>query len=127
MIAKKRCKDIIIPSEFKNGITKEHALELFSTKLVDFENAVKRDIKVNLYQHEFDALVSLLYNTGSDFLNSGGKNGSETQIKIKINNGDYNGGADEFADVTNGGVRGLVKRRAQEINMFKNNIYDSTH
>ena len=127
LIAKKRCEDITLPQEFQNGITKEKALELFSSKLIGFENAVKRDIKVNLYQHEFDALVSLLYNAGANFLNTGGKNDGETQIKIKINNGDYHGGADEFSDVTNGGVSGLVKRRTQEINMFKNNIYDSTH
>ena len=39
----------------------------------------------------------------------------------------YSEGADEMSDVTNGGTSGLVKRRNQEINMFKNNVYDSTY
>ncbi len=39
-------------------------------------------IKVNLYQHEFDFLVSLLYNTGTKFLNVGGANGGENKLII---------------------------------------------
>ena len=80
-----------------------------------------------LYQHEYDALVSLVFNTGPEFLNTGGKNNGETQIKKKINNKEYEAGADEMSDVTNGGTSGLVKRRKAEINIFKNNVYDSTH
>ncbi len=30
-------------------------------------------------------------------------------------------------DITNGRASGLVKRRKAEINIFKNNVYDSTH
>ena len=127
LIAYDKCENIKLPVEFKNGITKEKASELFKSRLVDFEKAVQRDIKVPLYQYEFDALVSLLFNTGENFLNTGGKNKGETQIKKKINNKDYDSGADEMSDVTNGGTSGLVKRRKAEINMFKNNVYDSTH
>ncbi|OWP83144.1 hypothetical protein BWK59_12080 [Flavobacterium davisii] len=127
LIAYDKCEKIVIPAEFKNGITKEKATELFSNRLKDFEKAVQRDITVPLYQYEFDALVSLLFNTGENFLNTGGKNKGETQIKKKINNKEYEDGADEMSDVTNGGTAGLVKRRKAEINMFKNNIYDSTH
>jgi len=71
--------------------------------------------------------VSLVFNSGPEFLNIGGKNKKETKIKININNEDYSGGADEFSDVTNGGTSGLIKRRKAEINMFKNNVYDSKH
>lgn len=113
--------------EFQEGISEARALELFNAKVKKYENAVKRDIKVNLYQQEFDALVSLLFNTGSEFLNTGGAKGGETKIKQNINNQMYEQGADEMSDVTNNGTSGLVKRRKAEINMFKNNIYDSTH
>ncbi len=122
-----RCENITLPAEFRNRITKERATELFNERLVDYERAVNRDISVNLYQHEYDALISLLFNCGANFLNVGGANDGETQIKIKINNQDYDGGAEEFRDVTNGGTRGLVLRRQAEINMFKHNIYDSSH
>ncbi|WP_394368412.1 glycoside hydrolase family protein [Kaistella gelatinilytica] len=84
-------------------------------------------ITVNLYQYEFSALVSLTFNTGVKFLSIGGAKKGDTKIKLKINNKDYEGGADEMADVTNGGTVGLIKRRKAEINMFKTNTYDSTH
>ena len=127
LIARDKCENITLTEEFKNGITEERASELFSQRLVDFENAVKRDISVPLSQNEFDALVSLLFNAGANFLNTGGAGGGETKIKKHINAGKYHEGADEMADVTNGGLAGLVKRRKAEINMFKNNVYDSTH
>jgi GH24 family phage-related lysozyme (muramidase) len=127
LIARAKCETITLPDEFKKGITKERATELFNGRLADFENAVKRDITVDLFQYEYDALVSLLFNTGSNFLNVGGAKKGETQIKKKINNSEYADGADQMSDVTNGGDKGLVKRRKAEINMFKNNVYDSTH
>ncbi|NMH88790.1 lysozyme [Flavivirga algicola] len=127
LIAKKKCENITIPEAFKNGISVAEADRLFRQRLVTFENAVKRDITVHLSQNEFDALVSLLFNTGANFLNVGGAGKGETKIKKHINAGRYHDGADEMADVTNGGVAGLVKRRQAEINMFKNNVYDATH
>jgi GH24 family phage-related lysozyme (muramidase) len=114
-------------NEFKNGITEKRALELFNKKIDLYEKAIQRDIKVNLYQYEFDALVSLLFNTGQNFLNIGGKDKTETKIKKNINNELYEEGAKEFSDVTNGGTQGLVDRRKKEIEMFKKNIYDSAH
>jgi GH24 family phage-related lysozyme (muramidase) len=110
--------------EFKRGIDKARATELFNGRLIEFENAVKRDITVNLYQHEYDALVSLVFNSGSEFLNIGGANNGETKIKKNINNKNYEAGADEMSDVTNHGLPGLVARRKSEINIFKNKIYE---
>ncbi len=127
LIARDKCENITLSEGFKNGITKEKATELFKDRLVDFENSIQRDISVDLHQYEFDALVSLAFNTGSNFLNTGGAGKGETQIKKKINNENYSEGADEMGDVTNNGTSGLVKRRKSEINIFKNNIYDSTH
>ena len=92
-----------------------------------FEKAVQRDITVPLYQYEFDALVSLLFNTGSNFLNVGGAGNGETKIKKYINSGQYAKGANEMKDVTNGGLLGLVKRRNSEIKLFNTNVYDASH
>jgi len=127
LIARDACEQIAMPPMFENGISEENAVELFKERLVIFETAIRRDITVPLYQHEFDALVSLVFNTGPNFLNTGGVGGGETQIKTHINAQHYHQGADEMADVTNGGVAGLIKRRTAEINMFKNNIYDASH
>jgi GH24 family phage-related lysozyme (muramidase) len=80
---------------------------------------VKKAIQVPLYQQEFDALVSLAFNTG----------GIKKFPKLiaKVNTKDYSGGCDEFADITNGGTEGLVKRRQAEMKIFRNNVYDSSH
>ncbi len=127
LIAKDRCENITLSEEFKKGITKESATKLFKKRLATFEKAVQRDITAPLHQYEFDALVSLLFNTGANFLNVGGANSGETKIKKYINAKKYIEGANEMADVTNGRVSGLVKRRIAEINMFKNNVYDASH
>ena len=100
---------------------------MFLKRLPDFEKAVKKDITAKLYQYEFDALVCFLFNTGAYFLNVGGADGKETKIKKHINAGKYGQGANEMADVTNGGQAGLIKRRQSEIKLFKQNIYDASH
>ena len=123
LIKYSRCNGSESP-EFIKGITKARAMELFNQRLVTFENGLRRSIKVNLYQYEFDVLVSLLFNAGESFLDNGGANGGNTQIKIKINKGNYAAGIDEIRDVDNGGLAGLVKRRKAEINMFKNKVYE---
>lgn len=53
-----------------------------------FEGAIKRCVRVPLYQHEYDAYISLSYNIGSTaFCNS-------TLVK-KLNNLDYEGACKE--------------------------------
>lgn len=123
LIARKKCENLTLPTEFQNGISEAKASELLNMKIQEFETAIKRDIQVPLHQHEFDALLSLVYNTGPNFLSKGGRNNGPTKIMTKINSLDYAGGASEFADVTNGGVTGLVNRRKAEIEIFLNNNY----
>ncbi|MFV0531539.1 MAG: glycoside hydrolase family protein, partial [Flavobacteriales bacterium] len=123
LIAYNKCENITISQEFKNGITKEKATELFNSRLVEFENAVKRDITVNLYQHEYDALVSLLFNCGANYL----KENKAPKLYSNLLNKNYEAAAKEFLDITNNDTPGLVKRRKAENNIFLNNIYDSSH
>lgn len=63
-------------------------------------------------------MVSLLYNCGANFLSNGGGPKLYSNLKNKI----YDAVADEFADIIGGG-KGLVQRRLDEINIFKNNTY----
>jgi len=111
------------PQEFKNGISKERALQLFDLRIADFEKAVQRDITVPLYQYEFDALVSFLFNCGENFFVLK----KAPKLYKHLLNKEYDDAAKEFLDVTSGGLGGLVKRRKAENNMFLNNIYDSKH
>lgn len=123
LIAKKRCENLTLPPEFKNGVTKAKASELMGQHIKEFEISLKKDITVPLHQFEFDALMSLIYNTGPNFLRTGGRSNGPTQIMKQINKGNYTEGAHEFSDVTNGGITGLVNRRKSEIDMFLNDNY----
>jgi GH24 family phage-related lysozyme (muramidase) len=82
-------------------------------------NATLPSIQVPLHQHEFDALMSLAFNTGG-----------LTKFKkmlAKLNTGDYSGCCDEFSDITNHGNKDLVDRRKSEMKLFRNNVYDAKH
>ncbi|MBV8326120.1 PAAR-like protein [Chryseobacterium sp.] len=109
--------------EFQEGISKERALKLFEEKVEKYEKSIYRDVTVKLYQHEFDALVSLLFNCGPDFL----KNNKAPKLYSNLLSEKYDDAAKEFLDITNNDTEGLVKRRKAENDMFLNNHYDSTH
>ena len=133
LIQKKKVADIsfgsatsisgITKSEFENGITDARALEILKADIQAVEAAIKRDISVPLLQQEYDAIASLLFNAGSNFLNVGGAGKGETKIKKNINKKEYAAGAKEFGDVTNGKEQGLVRRRNAEIDMFNTGVY----
>lgn len=123
LIEKRLCENITLPSEYQGGITEDKAKEIFEADLIRFENGVRRDINVDLYQYEFDALVSLLFNCGEYFFAA---NKAPALLRL-INSEEYELAAHEFLDITNQGDTGLVRRRSAENNMFLNNIYDSSH
>ena len=117
-----KANDFILEN-YKNGITEEEASILFENRIPEFEKAVQRDITVPLYQYEFDALVSLLFNTGPDFL----KNNKAPRLHKKLLDKDYANAPKEMLDITNGGTKGLVLRRKAENKLFKTNVYDTKH
>lgn len=78
-----------------------------------YEPVVESRVRVPLTSNMFSALVSLVYNVGPDIANS--------TLFRKLNAGDYEGAAQEFARwVYAGGKRlnGLVTRRAAEAALF---------
>jgi GH24 family phage-related lysozyme (muramidase) len=117
LIEKKKCKDITIPNEFKNGISEEQAKELFRKDLNVFEKAVQKDVTVKLYQIEFDALVDLLFNCGPYFLSLN----KAPKLYKNLLDEKYEEAAKEFLDIEN------KKRRQQNYEIFINGNYDSTH
>lgn len=104
----------------KNGITREQADAIFLKDLQATFDIVLKSIHVPLYQHEYDALVSLAFNAGGKFLKF-------KKLIAKANARDYSGCCAEFADITSGGLAGLVLRRKREMDMFTNAIYNSKH
>ena len=91
-------------------ITEAQAEVLLRKDLTKFEDAINKLVKVPLTQNQFDALSSLVYNIGL------GNLASSTLLK-KLNEGDYQGAADQFPRWNRAAGRvlaGLTRRRAAE-------------
>lgn len=84
--------------------------------------AVRKGIKVPLYQSEFDALVDFCFNVGNTACMKSG-------VFTLINNGDYNAGAQQFlrwkyvgktdCSVVANKCYGIYQRRLDELKLFK--------
>jgi len=102
--------------------TKEDAYKLKSQDLPDYEGLVNRNSKVQLNQHQFDALVSLAFNVktgvippGSslmNLINSGNCDPAEIEAKFKMWN--KSGGKT---------LQGLIDRRTREAAVFNYGRY----
>lgn len=101
-------------------ITEQEAQALFDQDVAWAVDAVNSLVKVGLNQNQFDALVSFVFNIGTtNFRNS--------TLLRKLNNGDYEGAANEFPrwNKQKGKVlRGLVRRRAHEQELFLTEVAD---
>lgn len=97
------------------GISKELAERFLINDIKEVQTTINKWVKVKLTQGQYDALVSLVYNWGSNnFITSKGL--------TKLNEGDYQGAIKEFSDVirSNGKILpGLIIRRAKEAEMWK--------
>ncbi len=111
-----KCENILLPEEFKNGITNSKADELSESRLSDYVRELKGAVNTDVYQCEFDALVSLLFNMGRMI--------KAPQLTFKLDQGNYEGAANQFLNITNGGVSGLVTRRQKEHCLFLTAVYD---
>ncbi|QPI49224.1 glycoside hydrolase family protein [Massilia antarctica] len=78
-----------------------------------------KSIHKPLHQYEFDALMSLAFNTG------GLK--KFTKLLANLNTGLYGECCKEFADITSKGDKGLKARRKSEMDLFTNNVYNADH
>ena len=94
--------------------TEAQAKAYMAHDLKKFELAVNSAVNVSLNQNQFDALVSLAYNIGTNAFKS------STLVK-KLNARDYRGAANQFDVWVNAGgkrMQGLVNRRAKEKVLF---------
>lgn len=93
------------------------AINIFRQDLSKFEQDVNEAVSVPLDQHQFDALVSWHFNTGSI---------KSATLTKKLNKKDYKGASKEFArwNKAKGKVlQGLVNRRKYETDLFVNGNY----
>ncbi|MBI5426973.1 MAG: lysozyme [Nitrospinae bacterium] len=99
--------------------SKDEALRLLAQDIRIAETAAQRKVKVDLAQHQFDALTSFVFNIG------GGKFGKSTLLRL-LNRGEYNRAANQFlvwnkVEVEKGvwiTSDGLTKRRRIEREVF---------
>ena len=93
--------------------------QILRKDLQKFENSIKKLVKVQLSQCQFDALVSLVFNIGAtNFKNS-------TLLKY-LNNGEYSLAAEQFERwiYSNGKkLDGLLTRRKAEKEIFLHGKY----
>lgn len=85
--------------------------------LHQFEEAVHRLVSVDLTQNQFDALVSFTFNLGPGAL-------AKSTLLKKLNQGDYAAAAREFNRwiyAAGKPLKGLVKRRQAETDLFNGN------
>jgi lysozyme len=103
----------VLPGEiFSQGVTKDQALDLLDKDIQKALKDVQAHVKVPLKQHQLDALVSYVYNTGSLH---------NSRLINRLNAGDFLGAAREMDIITQGRVvklQGLVNRREAEQKLF---------
>lgn len=110
--------------DFTKGISEAKATELLRADIATAERAVRDNITVPLSQNQFDALTSLAYNIGT-------KNFADSTVVKYVNNPTFHSTVYQnlesawkawnrsHGDISNG----LINRRQNEWDMYKNCIY----
>lgn len=107
------------------------ALALFRKDVAPFERILNGALQVQLNQNQFDALLSLLYNTGPGFpkIKDGVivlKNGQPSTILRQTNASAFDLAAAEFPKWDKAGgkeVQGLLNRRKEEQAIFQSPVF----
>jgi lysozyme len=102
-------------------ISIQAAVDIYVKSLAKYEKAVNDALKVPIAQHQYDALVSFIYNCGIGAVNSSvfkRVNNKESNIRV---------GQALLMWVNDNGVRvkGLVNRRAAEAKVYATGVYKS--
>jgi lysozyme len=95
-------------------ITQEYGEEILKNDIKTFENIIKSLVFVPLNPNQYSALVSFTYNVG------GGNLKRSTLLRL-LNEGKYQGAADQFPRWNRAGkkvLKGLTRRRAEERSLF---------
>jgi lysozyme len=101
-------------------ITAAQADEILRRDMEKYADAVRRLVKVQLNQSQFDALVSFTFNLGADALRK------STLLK-RLNAGKYDAAPAELMKWTRAGgkeLEGLVRRRRAEAAMWRSMTFD---
>ncbi|ETX04329.1 MAG: hypothetical protein ETSY2_29395 [Candidatus Entotheonella gemina] len=110
---------------YKNGITKAQAEQLFADDSVPYVNGVNGGLKVEVQQHQFDAMVILTYNIGvPNFLSSSALkliNDPNAQTNYSSLESAWKAWNRSQGRVT----QGLINRRNAEWKIYSQGIYET--
>lgn len=109
----------ILPDECFEAISEEEAQALLCRDMEEAEAAVNALVEVDLDQHQFDALVSFVYNIGAGAF-------SRSTLLRYVNNEDFGRAAaqlDRWVYAAGERLRGLESRRKAEKSLFLNAVF----
>lgn len=108
------CEEIGIPEH--TPVSKAQVSSWLDGDIVRISAIVRREIHIPLYQHEWDGLMSLAFNTGSLSI--------APHLLTLLNQGNYEAAAHEMLDITNGGDPVLANRRNNEYRLYMTGDYN---
>lgn len=100
-------------------ITRTQAEDLFRQDVYVAEGTLRLGVKVPLFQHEYDALLSFVFNVG-------GGNFAKSTMRELLNELRYEDAADQFPRWVYAGKEksnGLIRRRDAERRIFLTGLY----
>lgn len=97
-----------------DNCSREQAEAWIRSDLQSAQTGLAKYINVPVSANQFIALLSLAFNVGAQ-----GVVDKCPKMLRALNAGDYETAADEFLDVTNGGLAGLVARRRREAELMR--------
>ncbi|MFU2315166.1 glycoside hydrolase family protein [Rahnella sp. PCH160] len=110
---------------YKNGITEMKANELYLEDINEFEEKVKKVLKAEVNQNEYDAIIMFSFNIGYGSVKH--DKGFVSSEVLKIMNGTSTGDIDEawlrWGYSQHHFSNGLMNRRRSELNVFHNGVY----
>lgn len=106
-------------------ITIERARGFLKKNLIDTERAINKDVMVPLHQYEYDALVSIIWNTGPYHKKHDPWPDTRSHhLAHQLNMGNYDEMSSEIAHFL---AERVPSRRKSEANLFSSGVYDARH
>jgi lysozyme len=100
-------------------ISLERARAFKKQDIANAEHRLNSDVSVPLFQYEYDALVSIVYNCGAG-------NGADSLIR-NVNSGSYSSLRSFISSYRVGSNHGVHLRRESEARLFATGSYDASH
>lgn len=120
LLHKGNCNGDASEQPYAGGISDKQATDLLMARVSDFQRTINDQITVALNQNQFDALVSFVYNIGSESFR-------KSTLRKVLNEGSYTAVPAEmrkWVKVRKNGAlvdsQGLINRRNAEIELYNN-------